>query len=60
MIDLEEEAQDLSSQMFSPGLLMVHDAAGGGHHNVAKLSGRQQVSGPLLDIGDTNVKPEII
>ncbi len=36
---LEEEAQDLATQMFAPGLLMmVHDPARGGHHHVAELA----------------------
>ena len=54
---LEEEAKDLATQMFAPGIQMVHDAARGGHHHVAELAGRQQVRRPLLDVCDGNVKP---
>jgi len=38
-VDLEEESQDLSSQVLSPGLLVVHDSAGRGKNHKAKLSG---------------------
>ena len=55
----EEEAEDLPAQMFSPGLLVVHDAPGGGHHHVAELSGGQQVRGPLLNVCDGNVEPAL-
>lgn len=34
---LEEESQDLSSQMFSSGLFVVHDATAGGQHNVTAI-----------------------
>ena len=43
--------------MFSSGLFMVHDAAGCGHDDVPELTRGQQVVGPLLDVGDSNVKP---
>merc|ERR1712222_185165 len=55
--DLEEESQDLSSEMLPPGLLVVHDAPGGGQHNVAELSGGQEVVGPLLDVSDGDIEP---
>ena len=54
--DLEEESQDLSSQVLSPGLLVVHDSAGRGENHKTKLSGGEQVVGPLLNVADTNVK----
>jgi len=53
---LEEEAEDLASQMFSSGLLVVHNAARGGEHNVAKLTGGQQIIGPLLDVVDGHIE----
>merc|ERR1712048_1049112 len=31
---LEEESQDLSSEMLPPGLLVVHDSPRGGQHHV--------------------------
>ena len=42
--------------MLSPGLLVIHDAPGGGEDNVAELSGGQQVVGPLFDLSDGHVK----
>ena len=54
---LEEKAEDLATQMFSSGLLVVHDTSGGGHHHIAKLTGGQQVRGPLLDICDRDIEP---
>jgi hypothetical protein len=33
---LEEEAEDLSSEMLAPGFLVIHDAAGGRHHDVTE------------------------
>ena len=45
--------------MLPPRLLVVHDAPGGGQHHVSELSGGKQIVGPLLDVVDGNVKPEI-
>ena len=56
-MESEEESQDFSSQMLPPGLLVVHDAPGGGQHHEAKLSGRQQVVGPLLDVSNGHIEP---
>ena len=53
----EEEVKDFSSQVLPPSLLMVHDAPRGGQHHLAKLSGRQQVVRPLLNVVQGNVKP---
>ena len=53
----EEESQDLSSKMLPSGLLVVHDTSGGGQHHIAKLSGGQEVVGPLLDVPDGDVEP---
>ena len=44
--------------MLPPGLLVVHDAPGGGQHHVPELSGGQEVVCPLLDLVDGDVKPE--
>jgi hypothetical protein len=33
---LEEESEDLSSEVFSPGFLVIHDAAGSRHDDVAE------------------------
>ena len=43
--------------MFPPGFLVVHDAPGGGENHEAKLSGGQEVVGPLLDVPDGDVEP---
>ena len=43
--------------MLPPGLLVIHDAPGGGEDHVAELSGGQQVVGPLLDVPDADVEP---
>ena len=42
--------------MLPPGLLVVHDPAGGGEHHVAELSGGEQVVGPLLDLVDGHIE----
>ena len=43
--------------MLPPGLLVVHDAPGGGQHHVPELSGGQEVVGPLLDLIDGDIEP---
>lgn len=35
--NLKEISQNLSSQVFSPGFFMIHDAAGGCQHNVPAI-----------------------
>ena len=40
-------------------LLMVHDASRGGQHHCSKLSGGQQVVGPLLNILQGNVESAV-
>ena len=42
--------------MFPPGLLVVHDPAGGCQDDEAELSGGEKVVGPLLDLSDGHVK----
>jgi len=56
LVSLEEEAENFASQMFSPSLLVVHDAARGGEHNVTKLTRGQQIVGPLLDVVDGRIE----
>ena len=34
---LEEKSEDLSSEVFPAGLLVVHDSSGGGHDDVAEI-----------------------
>ena len=42
--------------MLSSGLLMVHNTSRGGQNNIAKLSGRQKVGNPLLNVSNANVE----
>lgn len=53
---LVEEAQNFSTSVLSPGLLMVHDSIRRRQHDVAELARRQQVSNPLLDLIDADIK----
>ncbi len=57
LLYLKEESQDLSSEVLAPSLLVVHDSTRGGHDNIAELSGRQQIVGPLFNVPDADVKP---
>ena len=43
--------------MLPPGLLVVHDASGGGQYDEPELSTREKVVGPLLYFGDGHIKP---
>ncbi len=52
---LVEEADDLAGDVLSTGLLVVHDASGGGEDDVAELTGRQQLDNPLLEVLETDV-----
>ena len=54
---LEEKAEDLPPEMLPPGLLVVHDAPGGGENDEPELSAREKVVGPLLDVVDRHIKP---
>ena len=50
-----EEPQNLASDVFSPGLLMIHDASRCGEDDVAKLTRRQKLDNPLLQVAELNV-----
>ena len=52
-----EEPNDLSSHVLSPRLLVVHDPGRRGKHNVPKLTRRQQLHDPLLEIGQADIIP---
>lgn len=45
---LVKESQNLSGDVLSPGLLMVHDATAGGEDDVPELTRRKQLDNPLL------------
>jgi len=53
--DLVEETNDLSSNVLSASLLVVHNASTGGQDDVAELTRGQQLDNPLLEIGQANV-----
>ena len=54
---LEEKSENFSSEMLSSSLFVVHDAAGGGHDDVAELTGGEEIVGPLLNVLDADVEP---
>lgn len=54
--NLVEETEDLSSNVSSSGLLVVHDSGRSGQDDVTKLSRRQQVLDPLLHIINFDVE----
>lgn len=41
--------------MLATGLLVVHDASGGGQNDIAELTRGQQTDGPLLEIRKLDV-----
>ena len=52
---LVEEAQDLTTGVLGAGLLVVHDAQGGGQDDEAELTGGQDGLLPLLELTDGGV-----
>ena len=42
--------------MLAASLLVVHDALGGGQHDVTELTAGEQVAGPHLDLVDLNIE----
>lgn len=52
---LVEEAEDLASNMLSPGLLVVHDTSGGGKDDVTELTGWEELDNPLLEVTELDV-----
>lgn len=55
-LDLEEESENLSSQMLSSGLLVIHDSGGGGKDEISELTGWEEGVGVLLQIVKTDVE----
>jgi hypothetical protein len=41
--------------VLSPGLLVVHDAGGGGEDDVAELTRGQELDDPLLEVAELDV-----
>ena len=50
-----EETEDLTTGVALTGLLVVHDAHGGGQDNEAELTGGEDVLLPLLELVNGNV-----
>ena len=42
--------------MLAASLLVVHDALGGGEHDVTELTAGEQVAGPHLNLIDLNIE----
>lgn len=55
MPSLVEEADDLSGNVLTSSLLVVHDTGGGGENDVTKLTGWQKLDDPLLKLTETDV-----
>jgi len=52
---LVEETNDLSSNVFSPSLLVIHDAGRGGENDVTELTRRKELDDPLLEVTELDV-----
>jgi len=52
---LVEEPNDLSCDVLSSRLLVVHDTCGCGEDHVSELTGWQKLDDPLLEIAETDV-----
>ena len=53
---LVDEAQDLTRDVLSSSLFVVHDPGGGGQDDVTELTGGQQVVGPSFNVTDLDVE----
>ena len=53
---LVEEAKDLATSVSSAGLLVVHDAVGGGEDEVAELTRGENVRDPLVELGELDIE----
>lgn len=53
---LEEESEDLSSQMPSPSFLVIHNTSWGCEYDVAELTRRQQIVCPFFNIIDWDIE----
>ena len=52
---LVEESNDLSCNVLSSSLFVIHDTGRGGENNMSKLTGWQQLDDPLLELTETDV-----
>lgn len=55
-IHLVEEAKDLAGDVLPASLLVVHDTGGGGEHDVAERTSREELADPLLDLAERDVE----
>ena len=53
---LVEEAEDLAAGLLPAALVVVHDAHGGGEHDVTELARRKEVHHPLLELAVAHVE----
>jgi hypothetical protein len=53
---LTEVANDLSTSVLSPCLLVVHDPCRGGEHHEAERPGRKKLVDPVLDLAKRHVE----
>merc|ERR1711982_232176 len=51
-----EKNPNLSSDVFSPRFLVIHDTRRRRHHDETELTGWEEIGGPLLDLVDGNVE----
>jgi hypothetical protein len=56
---LVEEADELATGVPPAGLLVVHDASGGGEDQKAEMARGEDVGNPLLELGNLHVVPAI-
>lgn len=53
---LVDERQDLSTDVLSPGLLVVHDTGRGGEDDLSERSSGEEQVDPVLDLRQLNVE----
>lgn len=57
-VSLIEETDELATGVLPAGLLVVHDASGGGEDQKAEMARGEDVRNPLLELGNLNVVPD--
>merc|ERR1719277_115212 len=55
-IDLKKEAHNLTTSVFATGLLVHEHSVGGGHHQMYKLTGGQQIGCQLFDLVQSDIE----
>ena len=54
--NLIEETENLTTSMLGTSLFVIHNTSRGGQDQVTELTGRQQVGGPLFELGELDVE----